>query len=208
MEKTANKKTKKKMSKGAIALIIGIVIIAIPVAVFGFIILSAALQTGKPVLGSRFDNDLNPSITSAQTTSIETSVKNLSGVENCKVELESAQYRINVDTSDSMSDEDIKKLTVDVYNIVNSTLPVSTYFTASDTMKMYDLAINVYNFIDASNENMIYYILTKNSKMPAYSLQCVSEAQNEDLAKELRGEVDPSAGGAGDASIEGEDIPD
>ena len=54
---------------------------------------------------------------------------------------------------------------------------------------MYDLAINVYNFVDANNENMTYYILTKNSKMEAYSLQCVSEPVDEDLAKELRGET-------------------
>ncbi|MBR0461092.1 MAG: hypothetical protein IJJ00_00025 [Erysipelotrichaceae bacterium] len=207
MEKTANKKNKdkKKLSKGAIVLIIGLVIIAIPCLVFGWILLSAYLQTGKPVIGSRFDNDLNPSITSAQTSTIESSVSGLAGVEKCTVEMKSAQYRVNVDTSDSLSSEQIKDLVVNVYNTVNSTLPVGTYFTATDTMKMYDLSINVYNFINAENENMIYYILTKNSKMPAYTIQCVSEPLNEDLAKELRGETDIETG-VGDASIEGEEV--
>ena len=207
MEKTANKKNKdkKKLSKGAIVLIIGLVIIATPCLVFGWILLSAYLQTGKPVIGSRFDNDLNPSITSAQTSIIESSVSGLAGVEKCTVEMKSAQYRVNVDTSDSLSSEQIKDLVVNVYNTVNSTLPVGTYFTATDTMKMYDLSINVYNFINAENENMIYYILTKNSKMPAYTIQCVSEPLNEDLAKELRGETDIETG-VGDASIEGEEV--
>ena len=36
---------------------------------------------------------------------------------------------------------------------------------------------------------MIYYLLTKNSKMDTYSLQCVSRAVDEDLAKDLRGET-------------------
>ena len=189
MKQEAKTKEKKKLSKGAIVLIIGLVIIAIPVIVFLTIILSAALKTGKPIVGNRFDGDLNPAITSAQTTQLEKSIEAISGVDDCTIVLTSAQYRINVDTSDSLTSEQIEKLTVDVYNAVNSQLPVNTYFTASGSKKMYDLAINVYNFVDANNENMTYYILTKNSKMEAYSLQCVSEPVDEDLAKELRGET-------------------
>ena len=49
--------------------------------------------------------------------------------------------------------------------------------------------INLYNFVNGEDDNMIFYILTKNSQMEAYTLQCVSEPLDEDLAKELRGEI-------------------
>ena len=186
------KKTKKKLSKGAIVLIVGIVIIAIPVVVFLTILITAALQTGRPVLGSRYENDLNPAITNSQTQTIEKQISSLSGVEKCVIELRSAQYRINIDTVDSLSSEQIRDLTLEAYNTVNANLPVSTYFTSSDSMKMYDLDINTYNFIDGDNNNMILYILTKNSKMETYTIQNVTEAVDEELAKELRGETIPT----------------
>lgn len=178
-------KKKKKMSKGGIVLLVGAIIILIPCLIFGGILLSAALETGKPVVGNRFNNDLNPSISSSTTSSLESNIKALSGVEDCNIELTSAQYRVNVDTVDSLSDSEIQSLVVEVYNLVNQQLPISTYFTATDSEKMYDLAINVYN---TTNDGNIYYILTKNSKMTAYSIQCVSSPVDEDLAKELRGE--------------------
>lgn len=193
-------KQKKKMSKGGIVLLVGIIVILIPVLIFGGILLSAALETGKPVVGSRFTNDLQPSISDSATSSLETTIKSISGVEDCEIVLKSAQYRINVDTSDSLSENQVEELAVDVYNAVNSALPVSTYFTATDSMKMYDLAINVYTKLE---EPHIYYLLTKNSNMDAYSIQCVSEAVDEDLAAELRGEnVNTDST---DASSEGED---
>ena len=191
MEKVNKKekqvKGKKKLSKGALVLIISLIIILIPCLIFGCILISAALESGKPVDGNRFKGDLNPAITSSNTSSIKNSIEALSGVEKCDIELTSAQYRVNVDTVDTLTDKQIEDLCVDIYNIVNKELPMATYFTASSSEKMYDLAVNVYNKIDDDN---IYYILTKNSKMDTYSVQCVSSAVDEELASDLRGEND------------------
>ena len=191
MEKVNKKekqvKGKKKLSKGALVLIISLIIILIPCLIFGGILISAALESGKPVDGNRFKGDLNPAITSSNTSSIKNSIEALSGVEKCDIELTSAQYRVNVDTVDTLTDKQIEDLCVDIYNIVNKELPLATYFTASSSEKMYDLAVNVYNKIDDDN---IYYILTKNSKMDTYSVQCVSSAVDEELASDLRGEND------------------
>lgn len=191
MEKVNKKekqvKGKKKLSKGALVLIISLIIILIPCLIFGGILISAALESGKPVDGNRFKGDLNPAITSSNTSSIKNSIEALSGVEKCDIELTSAQYRVNVDTVDTLTDKQIEDLCVDIYNIVNKELPMATYFTASSSEKMYDLAVNVYNKIDDDN---IYYILTKNSKMDTYSFQCVSSAVDEELASDLRGEND------------------
>ena len=191
MEKVNKKekqvKGKKKLSKGALVLIISLIIILIPCLIFGGILISAALESGKPVDGNRFKGDLNPAITSSNTSSIKNSIEALSGVEKCDIELTSAQYRVNVDTVDTLTDKQIEDLCVDIYNIVNKELPMATYFTASSSEKMYDLAVNVYNKIDDDN---IYYILTKNSKMDTYSVQCVSSAVDEELASDLRDEND------------------
>lgn len=191
MEKVNKKekqvKGKKKLSKGALVLIISLIIILIPCLIFGGILISAALESGKPVDGNRFKGDLNPAITSSNTSSIKNSIEALSGVEKCDIELTSAQYRVNVDTVDTLTDKQIEDLCVDIYNIVNKELPMATYFTASSSEKMYDLAVNVYNKINDAN---IYYILTKNSKMDTYSVQCVSSAVDEELASDLRGEND------------------
>ena len=191
MEKVNKKekqvKGKKKLSKGALVLIISLIIILIPCLIFGGILISAALESGKPVDGNRFKGDLNPAITSSNTSSIKNSIEALSGVEKCDIELTSAQYRVNVDTVDTLTDKQIEDLCVDIYNIVNKELPMATYFTASSSEKMYDLAVNVYNKIYDDN---IYYILTKNSKMDTYSVQCVSSAVDEELASDLRGEND------------------
>lgn len=191
MEKVNKKekqvKGKKKLSKGALVLIISLIIILIPCLIFGGILISAALESGKPVDGNRFKGDLNPAITSSNTSSIKNSIEALNGVEKCDIELTSAQYRVNVDTVDTLTDKQIEDLCVDIYNIVNKELPMATYFTASSSEKMYDLAVNVYNKIDDDN---IYYILTKNSKMDTYSVQCVSSAVDEELASDLRGEND------------------
>lgn len=191
MEKVNKKekqvKGKKKLSKGALVLIISLIIILIPCLIFGGILISAALESGKPVDGNRFKGDLNPAITSSNTSSIKNSIEALSGVEKCDIELTSAQYRVNVDTVDTLTDKQIEDLCVDIYNIVNKELPMATYFTASSSEKMYDLAVNVYNKIHDDN---IYYILTKNSKMDTYSVQCVSSAVDEELASDLRGEND------------------
>ena len=191
MEKVNKKekqvKGKKKLSKGALVLIISLIIILIPCLIFGGILISAALESGKPVDGNRFKGDLNPAITSSNTSSIKNSIEALSGVEKCDIELTSAQYRVNVDTVDTLTDKQIEDLCVDIYNIVNKELPMATYFTASSSEKMYDLAVNVYNKID---DNNIYYILTQNSKKDTYSVQCVSSAVDEELASDLRGEND------------------
>lgn len=188
------KKKKKRLSTSALVLIIACIIIAIPVIILATIIITAAIGNGKPVFGERFKNDLNPAISESQIKSVENSVRSISGVEDCEVIMTTAQFRVNIDTSDSYRDDDIKEIVESAYNKVNSELPVNTYFTmSSDGQRMYDLAINAYNYIPSSNEdaNWVSYVLTKNSKMDEYEVQSLSSAKNPDLAKELRGETTP-----------------
>ena len=51
----STKKEKKKLSRSAIVLIVGLIIIAIPICIFVGILGISAMQTGTPREGSRFD---------------------------------------------------------------------------------------------------------------------------------------------------------
>lgn len=192
------KKKKKKLSRSAIVLIIALIIIAIPCSIFGYILISASMKTGTPIMGDRFKNDLNPTISETSRDSIVSSVSRLNNVEKCEIVMTSAQLRINIDTNDAISKDEMLALADEIYEIVDDTLPVKTYFTIQASgAKMYDLSINLYNYIaKADDENFKYYVLTKNSKMEEKEGQFVSEAVSPELAKELRGETtaeEPSA---------------
>ena len=192
MEKTEKiVKKKKKLSRSAVVLMISSIIILIPCLVFGAILLIAQLQNNKPVIGSRYDNDLNPAISETNTKNLTSSIESLSNVEKVEIVMTTAQYRINVDTKDSISDEEMETLSNTIYDIVNKELPVSTYFTkSSDGMKMYDLSITLYNYIpDGDDNNWMSYTLTKNSGMNEKTGQFVSKAQYPNLVAELRGEI-------------------
>lgn len=188
------KKKKKKLSASALVLIIACVILAIPVIIFLVIIISASLKNGSPVLGNRFDNDLNPSINNSHMDAIVRDVKTISGVEDCETVMTSAQLRVNIDVKDNLTDKEIEQIAVQAYESVNRNLPINTYFTMSnDGERMYDLSINAYNYVPSSNEdaNWISYVLTKNSKMDQYELQNIATAINPELASKLRGETEP-----------------
>lgn len=183
------KNPRKKLSRSALVLIIGLCIIGIPLLVYGGILLQAQLQTGTPIFGDRFVGDLDPAITDSQMSEIETELGSLSKVESVNIELTSAQMRVNIDTVDSITTEDLEAIIKEAYDIVNKKLPISTYFTSTDSKKMYDLAINAYNYIDSEDEGMNYVLLTKNAKMSTYSVQVVSKPLDSELASELRGET-------------------
>ena len=185
-------KARKKLSKSALVLIIGLCIIGIPLLVYGGILLQAQLQTGTPIFGDRFVGDLDPAITDSQMSELETELGSLSKVESVNIELASAQMRVNIDTVDSITTEDLEALLKEAYDVINRKLPISTYFTSTDSKKMYDLAINAYNYIDSEDEGMNYVLLTKNAMMSTYSIQVVSEPLDSELASELRGETPSS----------------
>lgn len=182
----------KEMSKSAKFIIVSLIIILLPLTIYFGILIKAALTGNKPVFGSRFRNDLSPAITNKMLTSAKKACQELKGVEAVDIELKTAQLRVNVDGNDQLSEADLKTLTQDIYKVINEIIPVSTYFTSSADKKMYDLAINVYNKI--SEQDFIYFILTKNAMMKEPTIQLVSKPLNEDLAKQLQNDgKDPSA---------------
>ncbi len=185
------KREKKRMSRSALVLIIGIIIIAIPVLIFAGILGISALQTGTPRIGSRFDGDLQPAITDNDVAALKTELSTIGSVEDVEVLLAQGQLKIFIDTVDSLSEEQIDSILMSAYNKVIGKLPVGTYFTGDDSRKMYDLQINVYTSPTASaigDENgRQYKLLHKNSTEEAYGIDDMAHPKDPALAAELEG---------------------
>ena len=188
------KKKKKKKKLGAhqaakYILIIGLIIIAIPCTFLGFILIQASTGTGKPVNGDRFENALNPEITEAEVTSLQSAISGLSNIENCEVNLINGQVRITVDCKDSLESSEIESITKKVFEQVNSKLPMSSYFTSTASKRMYDLSINVFNFAECESEDMICWNVQKNSQMEKEIYKELTKPNDEELVAELTQKV-------------------
>ena len=187
---TAKKHKSKKKDKSTIILIVGLVLIAIPCAILGWILISASMDTGKPINGDRFKGDLDPAITKDQLSEIESRIKGENQVEKVTVELTTATLRVYVDAVDSISDEEASALSETAYNDVTAVLNEGTYFTATGGKKMYDLEVHVYNNIDKSGAgDYVYVIRSKNSGMEQAATQVVSKPLDAELAQQLRDEL-------------------
>ena len=209
----STKKEKKRLSRSALVLIVGLIIIAIPVCIFVGILGISALQTGTPREGSRFDNDLDPAITSDDVSNLQQKLSVLGQVENVEVVLSEGQLRIFIDTNDNLSEEQVDSILTSAYNAVNSSLPITKYFTATESKKMYDLQINVYTTSEASEieaaNSRQYKLLHKNSSEEAYGIDDMAHPKNAQLAAELEGRVEtPTGSDTGTAGDGGEELTD
>ncbi len=207
---TAKKHKKKELDRSTVILITGLVLIAIPCLILGWILISASLDTGTPILGDRFQGDLDPAITSEQISQIETQVASEGSVDSVTVELATATLRIYVDAADSLSEEEATALSQTVYQDVTSVLPESTYFTSTSSKKMYDLEVHVYNDLSlAGTDGYMYVIRTKNAAMEQAEVQTVSKPLDADLAQQLRDELEekrnPSDDNEDEEIVSGED---
>lgn len=193
----STKKEKKRLSRSALVLIVGLIIIAIPVCIFVGILGISALQTGSPREGSRFDNDLDPAITNDDVSNLQQKLSVLGQVENVEVVLSEGQLRIFIDTNDNLSEEQVDSILTSAYNAVNSSLPITKYFTATESKKMYDLQINVYTTAEASEigatNSRQYKLLHKNSAEETYGIDDLAHPKDPALAAELEGLTEPES---------------
>ena len=191
--KTGAKKVRRKikMDRTVLIFLICLALIMIPILIFGWVLLSASLDTGKPILGDRYKGDLDPAIKKADISSVESAVKGVSGVESVDVELAAGTLRVYADIEDSANGDAVKSRCADIYSSVSSVLDPNIYFTQSDGKKMYDLEIHVYNLAkNRESEEFAYAIETKNSSMEEPIIQLVSEPVNAELAQQLRDAVE------------------
>lgn len=175
----------KKLSKSALILIIGGTIIAIPCIIFALVLGISALQTGSPREGSRFSGDLVNEITKSDVKELESQLSSISNTEKVTVTLSEGQLKVFIDCDDSLSEEKVDKIVTDAFNAVIFKLPIGTYFTKTDTAKMYDLQINVYTSLDS--ENRVYKFLHKNAAEENYAIDDLANPKDPKIAAELQG---------------------
>lgn len=204
MSEIKEKKVKRKLSKPAIILIVGLIVIAIPCIVFASILLVAQLQKNTPRLGDRFNNDLDPAITQEDVAGIQSAMEAIKDVEGVEVSLAQGQLKVFIDTVDTLESTDIDAIIERAYSIVDSKTPISKYFTSTDSQKMYDLQINVYNVTDAEAENREYKLLHKNAAEKSFAVDDLVHPIDANLASELREENKENLGDSADNNIASE----
>lgn len=187
-------KTKKKLSKPALILTIGIVIIAIPCLVFASILGIAFIQKGSPRLGSRFKGDLVEKISSSDVNDVKTDLETLGNIDSIEVTCEQGQLKVFIDVSDSLTESDVDNMLTQAYNKITAKLPIDKYFTQTQDARNYDLQINIYTTIEASEIGSAnprqYKLLHKNSAEETYQIDNLAKPKNESIAKELEGLTD------------------
>lgn len=164
-QKKQKEKTKYPVRRSSkILYTVAIIVIVIPILLLGYIYFTTKENKGTPTVGSRFDDELTTKITSEDVQKVKDALV-FDNSEKVEVNLTSATLRITVDMKDDCGSDDVDQVLKQTYDKVNELLPVKTYFTNQDTMKMYDLDIHVYNFIptDDNTDGWVYKEMVKNA---------------------------------------------
>jgi copper chaperone CopZ len=186
VKKTPKVKAVKNNEKKSINWIlwIGTVSIIAPFIVLAIVLLSASGATGKPQNGPRFNGDLTYPLKNEDVTKISEALKGVPGVQEASASLKVATLQVYIDTTDTLSEEEIKTLQLDLYNKINELYPVAQYFANQGISKQYDLVINTYNSLDSGT--FIYFILNKNAGAEDYFQRNYAVPLDAALAEELR----------------------
>ncbi|MDF9823761.1 ABC-type Na+ efflux pump permease subunit [Breznakia sp. PF5-3] len=182
---TGQKKTNKRRPNWILRFTL--IVIAVPLIILAWVLMTSLETSGEPVVGNRFDNQLDPAITEKKVDELKGKFT-YAEAENVEVNLKSATLRITIDVADATTDEQITAIMNDVYAKVDETLPIATYFTNKKAVKMYDLEINVYNYIpdDTNRAGYIYHLLTKNAGNDGPEHSIPSQPKNQSTADDLK----------------------
>lgn len=203
VKRTRTRKPKKqKVKQGHKLVWITLIILAIPVLIVGYVLLTSAEGSDQPVEGSRFSaNDLNPKIDDSQISQIQAQLMNIPGTESATIDLKSATLRIHLNMVDGASNEELDSAVHQAYDMVNMILPIETYFTNSADGKNYDLQIDAYNYlVDDSHptDGWRYVKLTKTGAGQPV-IDVMTEPKNAELAEQVKNQQTqvPQAADAG-----------
>ena len=181
--KTAKPKKEKKLGPNWFFWIV-LILVIIPSFYFVKLLHDASLESNVPVLGDRLKHNIQDQITEEMKTTISTAVSSMENVELSETNLIVDTLRITVDANDELTTDQMKQMTVDIYNKVAETAPIETYFTQHDDFKQYDIEINVFNNLDA--ESPVIVSLYRNSHMDNYSVQVLTSPMNSTVASQLK----------------------
>lgn len=210
--KRVRKPRKQKVKQGHKLVWITLAIILIPLVIVGYVLLTSAQGSDQPVEGSRFSaNDLNPKIEDSQIADIQGQLMTIPGVETATIDLKSATLRVHLNMQDGASDEELENGANQAWDIVNSILPIETYFTNTTDGKNYDLQIDSYNYLvdDAHPAEGWRFIKITKTGSGERTVDNMTQAKNPDLADQVRNRnvQVPQAAAPEETPAEGEEVP-
>ena len=185
---------------------ISFVVLMIPVVWFGNYLLQAYLAGNKPVIGKRITDNVIYEAYQSDVEAIASSVNGLSGVESAECTLTVQTLRITVDANDSLTNEEFKTLAEKIYEIVDSKLPISKYFTRVDDYTQYDLEIKIYDSLEKEDTRIV--ILYKNANMEKSVFQDYTVAIDPELKAQIYEEQNLDENGKPLPEVEEEDESD
>lgn len=185
-KKTNSDIKKRKHDWSYYVIIVSSIIIAIPVLFFGYHILHATLQTGKPIFGDRFRGDLTTKIDDTMRNQMRDKIKTETGVEKVEVSLIAATLRVNVKTTQATPKDAYGKMADTVYTTITEIAPVQTYFTKTDISKMYDIEINIYNTEKPNGDQPLVFLnANKSSTSPTLHKEFASDTRSPEFIEKL-----------------------
>ena len=203
-----NRKQKpRKRTWAFYTIIVSLIILILPVAYLGITGIRSLLERGTPLVGDRYQNDLDPAITDKD---LETLKSALAEYEQVNVSLKTSTLRVYI-LSDTVTEATVNDLLSNVYEKVLSVFDKETYFTTRGVQKQYDLEIHAFN---DSEDAYAYGLLVKNANMedPLYDL--LSEPRSKEMVdyfyevdvetQEPEAEVEGEVSEENDTEAEGE----
>lgn len=193
-KQTKTKKTKKTVKVGRsryslIIIVLMLVLIAFPLYILGDIIYNAYIGQGSPIVGERFEGDLDPAITEANRSDIKEALEAYEEVEKVTITMQTSQLKVYVDIKDDVLSENYQPLIERAYATIQEVLPVETYFSSTDNQRMYDLELSMFNVTSrptSEEAEFIFFNLVKNSSMEEPIIQDIANAKNQEVADRIR----------------------
>lgn len=190
VKKETKPKTPSKKKKPNWILWIGLAVVVIPCIILLYIIIGTKENAGVPVVSDRFENEIDPAISSDDLAWLQDNLT-YEEAESVSVNLISATLRINVNTLDDLNADVIDALCDAVYNKVAERLPIEKYFTNREEdgkkIKMYDIEIHIYNVIpdETTTVAQIYKVKAKTGAAEAPHTDTLSSPKDEDVSEGL-----------------------
>lgn len=164
------------------AILISLLIVLVPAGYMGITLYRAYSETGRPVIGHRFDNDLVPTIQSEDIKTLETSLGGLEGIQSAKVYLTTATVRVYVALPDDVAKDGYSVKGREAESILLDQFSVEDYFTAFDSQLQYDYEIYVHNSL---TDEPVLFLLNKTSRMEEAQSQFLSDAVSQEAVDEI-----------------------
>lgn len=175
-----NKKRTKDWSFYAI--VICLIVIIIPAIYMGVSLYRAYTETGRPVIGHRFDNDLSPRIEDDDVSTLQSSLETIEGVDAVNVELTTATVRIYMQLPAESGNEIIAAKAHEAEALLFENLSREDYFTSLDSQLQYDYEIYAH---DPLGEEATMYLLNKSSRMEEANAQYLSAPASQEMVDEI-----------------------